>query len=146
MKKEQVNYYIGLDIGTNSVGWCLMDEQYHIIKKGNKNLWGSRLFDSAQTAQERRTNRSTRRRYNRRRERIRLLREIMNDMVLEKDPAFFIKLSQVSFLDNEDKKNVLKDNYRSNYNLFTDKNYTDYDYYHRFPTIYHLRDYLCNCD
>ena len=146
MKKEQVNYYIGLDIGTNSVGWCLMDEQYHIIKKGNKNLWGSRLFDSAQTAQERRTNRSTRRLYNRRRERIRLLREIMNDMVLEKDPAFFIKLSQVSFLDNEDKKNVLKDNYRSNYNLFTDKNYTDYDYYHRFPTIYHLRDYLCNCE
>lgn len=143
MEKKAVNYSIGLDVGTNSVGWCLMDEHYHILKKGNKNLWGSRIFESAQTAKGRRESRSIRRRYNRRRERVRLLQEIMNDMVLEKDPAFFIKLSKVSFLDEEDKKKILNSNYKGNYNLFTDDNYTDHDYYHNFKTIYDLRNHLC---
>ncbi len=29
MEKE---YFIGLDIGTNSVGWCVTDENYKIEK------------------------------------------------------------------------------------------------------------------
>lgn len=143
MERKNIEYSIGLDIGTNSVGWCLMNNHYQILKKGNKHLWGARVFDSAETAQERRLNRSLRRRYNRRRERIRLLREIMNDMVLDKDPSFFIKLSKTSFLDQKDKEKTLKENYKNNYNLFTDSDYTDKDYYQDFPTIYFLRKHLC---
>ena len=35
--KENVNYSIGVDIGTNSVGWAVSDESCQISKKGNKN-------------------------------------------------------------------------------------------------------------
>ena len=64
-------YNIGLDIGTNSVGWAVVEAgTQKIIRKGRgkdtKRLWGVRLFDSANTAVERREARSTRRRYERR--------------------------------------------------------------------------------
>ncbi len=32
------NYYIGLDIGTNSVGWAVTDEKYSVVKKKGKRL------------------------------------------------------------------------------------------------------------
>ena len=44
-------YYLGLDIGTNSVGWAVTDENYNLCKFGGKRMWGIRLFDGAQTAE-----------------------------------------------------------------------------------------------
>lgn len=144
--RENIKYYIGVDIGTNSVGWAVIDENGNLLKKGKHHLWGSRLFDQAQTAQNRRNYRSSRRRYNKRRQRIGLLRLIMSDMVLEVDPSFFIRLEKTTFLDKEDKKAILKDNYKMNYNLFCDKDYNDKKYFKDYPTIYHLRKKLCECD
>ena len=54
MKKFE-EYYIGLDMGTGSVGWAVTDPTYNIIKRHGKALWGIRLFESAKTAEERRT-------------------------------------------------------------------------------------------
>ena len=71
------NYSIGLDIGTNSVGWAVNDENYKIYKYKKNNMWGVRLFDEGETAQKRRVYRSTRRRLNRRRERILLLQKLL---------------------------------------------------------------------
>ena len=144
--KDSLKYYIGVDIGTNSVGWAVIDENGCLLNKGKHHLWGSRLFDQAQTAQARRGFRSTRRRYNKRRERIFLLQLILNDMVLEVDPSFFIRLGKTTVLDKEDKKELLKDDYKMNYNLFCDENYTDKDYFEEYPTIYHLRKKLCESD
>ena len=45
-------YNIGLDIGVGSVGWCVTDEEGNILKKGNRNMWGSRIFNEANTAKE----------------------------------------------------------------------------------------------
>ena len=144
--RENIKYYIGVDIGTNSVGWAVIDEYGNLLKKGKHHLWGSRLFDQAQTAQNRRNYRSSRRRYNKRRQRIGLLRLIMSDMVLEVDPSFFIRLEKTTFLDEEDKKTILKDNYKMNYNLFCDEDYNDKNYFKDYPTIYHLRKKLCESD
>ena len=88
----QNEYSIGLDIGTSSVGWAVINPNtYEIIKKNTlrsdynlitgeetkkiqrKALWGVRLFEEANTAASRRIARSTRRRYDRRRKRIKLL-------------------------------------------------------------------------
>ena len=42
MKKE---YNIGLDIGTSSVGWAIVEKDTQkIIKKAGKALWGVRLM------------------------------------------------------------------------------------------------------
>ena len=55
-------YYLGLDMGTSSVGWAVTDENYQLMRKKGKDLWGVRLFQEAKTAEERRTNRVSRRR------------------------------------------------------------------------------------
>lgn len=144
--RGKIKYYIGVDIGTNSVGWAVIDENGYLLNKGKHHLWGSRLFDQAQTAQNRRNYRSSRRRYNKRKERIRLLQMIMSDMVLEVDSSFFIRLEKTTFLDKEDKKAILKDNYKMNYNLFCDEDYNDKKYFKDYPTIYHLRKKICESD
>ena len=60
------NYNIGLDIGTTSVGWAVVDDNANVIKKGKHPLWGVRLFNEAETAVSRRISRGTRRRFDRR--------------------------------------------------------------------------------
>lgn len=72
MKNKE--YFIGLDIGTNSIGWAVTDTSYNILKKNRKFLYGVRLFDEAQTAVERRVNRNNRRRLKRRNERLKFLK------------------------------------------------------------------------
>ena len=42
-------YYLGLDMGSSSVGWAVTNEKYEILHAHGKTLWGVRLFDSAQT-------------------------------------------------------------------------------------------------
>lgn len=134
-KKEIKDYYLGIDAGTNSCGFALTDENYNIIYKNKKPLSGVRLFDEAQTAKDRRVFRSNRRRLLRRKERINLLRSLFEEEINQIDSNFFRRLDE-SNLYVEDKKCEGK------YSLFNDKNYTDRQFYSKFPTIYHLRKYL----
>ena len=87
--KNEKNYNIGLDIGVASVGWCVTDEESNILKKGNKNMWGSRIFEEAETAAVRRNFRSSRRRLNRRKERINMLQNMLNEDMENQYPNFF---------------------------------------------------------
>ena len=48
--KSEKKYYIGLDVGTNSVGWAVTEEFYNILRAKGKDLWGVRLFEKADTA------------------------------------------------------------------------------------------------
>ena len=54
------DYYLGLDLGSGSLGWAVTDENYEILRAHGKALWGVRLFESAKTADERRTFRTSR--------------------------------------------------------------------------------------
>ena len=56
------NYYIGLDIGTESCGWAVTDENYNLINMKGKDLWGARIFGEAETSSKRREGRTGRRR------------------------------------------------------------------------------------
>lgn len=82
MKKKKYN--IGLDIGTNSVGWAVTDENAHLLKFKGKNMWGVRLFEKGETAATRRGYRSTRRRLARRKQRLEQLQEILVIFYTEK--------------------------------------------------------------
>ena len=73
MIKNKRDYYLGLDLGTSSVGWAVTDEEYNILRFNKKDMWGSRLFDEAKTAKERRIFRANRRRLERRARRLELL-------------------------------------------------------------------------
>ncbi len=133
-------YYIGLDMGTNSVGYAVLNPDLSVVKKNGKHLWGVDLFDSAETAASTRLLRSSRRRYERRRERIRLLQMLMKNEVNAVDPLFFTRLSN-SFLLH--KSNGDDEFGRDNLcNLFDGK-YSDKNYYGKYKTIYHLRRELC---
>ena len=61
------DYFLGLDMGTGSLGWAVTDSTYQVMRKHGKALWGTRLFESASTAEERRMFRTARRRLDRRR-------------------------------------------------------------------------------
>ena len=41
------DYYVGLDLGSGSVGWAVTDPDYHLLRSHGKALWGVRLFDTA---------------------------------------------------------------------------------------------------
>lgn len=128
-------YYVGLDIGTDSVGWAVTDTDYHILRRKGKSLWGVRLFDAANTAEERRIFRTNRRRLQRRKQRIRLLQEMFAGEVAKVDAGFFQRMRDSAFWP-EDKQE------RQRYSLFGKGDYTDADYYRKYPTIYHLRSDL----
>ncbi len=137
MDKKQ-EYYIGLDGGTDSVGWAVVNPDYTVVKKHGKALWGVRLFESGQTAADRRKARSARRRTDRKKWRLKLLKEIFAEEIAAKDPAFFARLSESRYWE-DDKKVDGADS------LFHDADFTDSDYHKKFPTIYHLRQYLMHC-
>lgn len=130
-----MEYIIGLDIGTNSVGWCVTNRNNQLVKFKGKKMWGVRLFEKGDTAATTRIKRGQRRRYMRRHRRIRLLQELVASTILPIDPNFFIRLED-SFFFKEDKR------IKSDYTLFADSDYTDSDYYKAYPTIYHLRNEL----
>ena len=140
--ENEKRYFLGLDIGTNSVGWCVTDRDYNIVRKHTKrngktvslHLWGSRLFDEAETAAGRRGNRNTRRRLVRRRARVVMLQEIFAPEMNKVDKDFFDRLNNSAFRKED---NPFSNQYDCL--LFNDKDYTDKEYYAKYPTIYHLR-------
>lgn len=137
--KQNETWYLGLDMGTNSLGWAVTDPEYNVIRKSGKALWGVRLFEEGETAAERRGFRTARRRTQRRSRRIDLLQELFAQAVAEKDPGFFQRLNDSRYLPED--KHVQQRNA-----LFCDPGYTDKDYYKAYPTIYHLRKALMEED
>lgn len=133
------NYYVGLDIGTNSVGWAVTDQLYNLIRRRGHRMLGSRLFDEGETAQKRGTKRRSIRRNNRKKDRLAILEELFAEEIYKVDPAFFQRLKESRYY-KEDKS----DNVTGRYFLFNDKGFTDKDYNKQYPTIYHLRNELLN--
>lgn len=135
MNEVVKNYYLGLDIGTNSVGWAVTDDEYNLCKFKKKDMWGIRLFENGETAAERRSQRTARRRTDRRKQRIDLLQMLFAEEMAKVDDTFFIRLNE-SRLHAEDKSVDFK------YPLFVSDEYNDVDYHKEYPTIFHLRKEL----
>jgi CRISPR-associated endonuclease Csn1 len=127
----KMGYYLGLDVGTSSVGYAVTDEQYHLRKFHGEPMWGSHVFEEAKPSSDRRAFRTARRRLNRRQQRVQLVQEIFAREIAKVDPRFFIRLQQ-SRLHREDVD--AKDRNL----LFNDAMYTDKEYYAQYPTIHHL--------
>lgn len=135
------NYYLGLDMGTSSCGWSVTDEEYHVLRRHGKALWGVRLFEGAKTAEERRMHRTGRRRLDRRGWRINILQELFAEEVSKIDPGFFLRMKESKYYP-EDKRDINGERPELPYALFVDPEFTDKDYHREFPTIYHLRKWL----
>ncbi len=122
-------YYLGLDIGTDSIGYAAADKQYELLRFHGSDAWGSVLFEAGKLSQERRGFRCARRRAERKKERIKLLQEIFAEEIAKVDPRFFIRLSEsYRWRDETDDR----------YIFFNDENYDDRQYLKQYPTIHHL--------
>lgn len=133
--KIEQDWYLGIDIGTNSVGFAATDEKYNLLRYKGKDIWGSYLFEEGKTAKGRRLFRSQRRRLERRKARQSLLRDFFRDEIEKVDKEFYLRLDESKFYE-EDKKVSSKNS------IFHDEHFNDRDYFKKFPTIFHLRKYL----
>ena len=132
------NYHIGLDIGTSSIGWVAMGEDGKPLRVKGKTAIGARLFREGNPAADRRMFRTTRRRLNRRKWRLKLLDEIFDPYITSVDSTFLARLKQ---------SNLSPKDLRKEFNgpmLFPDL--TDKQYHLDYPTIYHLRHALMTQD
>ena len=118
MGNNEKKYYLGLDVGTNSVGWCVTDDEYNVVRIKGKHLRGVRLFEESSSAKERRAYRTSRRRTRRKKERIDLLRQLLAEEINKVDPTFYQRLDE-SFFDYNDRTN------KNLTTLFIDKDFTD---------------------
>lgn len=130
MKNKE--YYLGLDCGTDSVGYAATDTQYNLLKFKGEPMMGVTTFDAASLSDERRTNRTNRRRLHRKQHRVQLLQELFAAPINAVDPQFFTRIRE-SDLWREDKSiNGAEGVY------FNDADFSEKDYYKKHPTIHHL--------
>ena len=125
---ENKKYFVGLDIGTDSVGYAVTNESYELCKFKGEPMWGVTLFDPAELAVKRRSFRAARRRLDRRQQRVSLTQELFALEIAKVDDGFFKRIKE-SYLypETEDKKVRIFDTWEN-----------QKEYVKRYPTIHHL--------
>ena len=122
-------YYLGLDIGTDSVGYAVTDTAYSLRKFKGEPMWGTHLFEGAQEAADRRMHRTNRRRIDRRQQRVQLVNELFAQEIARMDPCFFVRRKESALLPADARQEV---------KLFAGSGITDREYHKKYPTIHHL--------
>lgn len=128
-------YYLGLDMGTSSLGWAVTDADYNLLRAKGKDLWGVRLFNEANSSAERRLFRTSRRRRQREQVRIGYLRAFFANEINKIDEGFYQRL-------DDSKYHIEDKNDKQPFTLFAGTEFNDKDYYLNYPTIFHLRKEL----
>ena len=137
-------YNIGCDMGTSSIGIAAVKENGEVVVVDDERIIESYLFKDYTSAnkksgksntQEKRSYRSSRRRYSHYHWRLNCFNSLFEEELTKVDKEFCMRLKE-SFFIEEDKK------VKGKYNLFNDSDYTDSDYFREFPTNYHLLKHL----
>lgn len=133
------NYFLGLDIGTDSVGYAAADtsSDYRLMKYHGEPLWGVTLFEEAGLSDERRQFRCNRRRIDRRQQRVRLVQDIFAREIEKVDAGFYRRIAESA---------LLRTDKNDRFCLFNDNGYTDADYHKKYPTVHHLIKELIESD
>ncbi len=129
--KKSVDYYLGIDGGTNTVGMAVTDTNYRLLRCNKKAMWSVHSFEEAQDAQERRAKRTSRRRNTRKKWRSRILEQFFCGEIEKIDATFFLRLKE-SWKHLDHKESNVK------FSLFCDPDFTDIEYHEHYPTIFHL--------
>lgn len=127
--------YVGLDIGTNSIGYAVTDNAYNIKKFHGEPAWGTVVFDEASLKEERRSFRTARRRLDRKKQRVLFIQEFFAKEISKIDPSFYKRLKESS---------LYGDDSEFEFSLFNDDAFTDKEYHGNYPTIHHLIADLMN--
>ena len=136
---KREDYYVGLDMGTGSLGGAVTDTQYHLLKVKGKDFWFVREYETAKSQLDRRTHRIAKRRLQRHKARIGLIRSYFAEDILKHDPLFYIRQDNSKYYhEDKDVRLTTKDS------IFADPGYGDKEYLDdkEYPTIFHLRQAL----
>lgn len=128
-------FYLGLDIGTDSVGYAVTDTKYNILKFHGEPAWGSTIFEPASFNSERRGFRTSRKNIDRKKQRVGYVQDFFAEEIVKKDPRFFVRLQESA---------LYRDEVNDQYILFNDEDYSDANYHNEYPTIHHLIQELMN--
>lgn len=120
-------YFVGLDIGTDSVGYAVTEKNYRPRKWNGEPMLGVTLFDGAQNCDKRREYRTSRRRSDRRQARVDLIQSLLAPEIVKIDPGFFAHIRESNLFSEDKSEEAL-------YGCDWD----DKAYHSRFPTIHHL--------
>lgn len=126
---ENKNYYVGLDIGTDSIGYAATDESYNLLKYKGKPVWGTHIIEEAKLKSDKRQYRTARRRLDRKQQRVTLIKTIFAKEISKIDPDFFKR---------EEESSLLAEDSSTSKGVFAGFGYTDKEYYNKYPTIHHL--------
>ena len=126
MKNEK--YYVGLDIGTDSVGYAVTNERYSLCKFKGEPMWGVTLFDQAELAVNRRNFRAARRRIDRRQQRVRLVQELFAKEIAKVDEGFYKRIKESYLYPTSDDQKVRL------FGTWEEQK----AYVNKYPTIHHL--------
>ena len=127
--KAQKTYFLGLDIGTDSIGYAVTNKSYDLLRFHGDPAWGVTVFDEAALGTERRAFRTARRRLDRRQQRVDLIQELFAPEIAKIDERFYLRLKASAFF---------REDVGEPFSIFNDTDYSDADYYRRYPTIHHL--------
>ena len=141
-------YYVGLDVGSGTCGWAVVEDTkdsdgkclFKLARLKGKDAWGAYIFEEGEDCKKRRGFRSARRRNDRRKYRIYQLQKLFAIPISKKDPTFFKRLNQSAYF-NDDKSDEIKNTYP----LFRNKK-DEKEFYKKYPTIFHLREKLVEGD
>lgn len=122
---------VGLNLNDSAIGWSVMDDNFRPVRKNGKTLTGVYKFEPGVSAEDRRLHRSSRRRTNRVKTRIKLLNSLMEEHLKKEDPTFLDRLARSNRAVSDPKRNF------EHSFLFPDGSESDYK--ENYPTIYHLR-------
>lgn len=123
------DYYLGLDVGSNSVGYAVTDMDYSLLKHRGEPMWGVMTFEEGSNAAERRSFRTARRRLDRKKQRVALVQGFFAEEIGAIDPNFFIRRKESALFPEDAICGV---------QLFQGGDLKDKEYYKRYPTIHHL--------
>lgn len=122
------NYFVGFDIGTDSVGYAVANDSYELCKFKGEPMWGVTLFDTAKLAVERRSFRAARRRLDRRQQRVKLIQELFAETIVKVDKNFYKRIKEsYIYPETEGDKVRLFDTYEQ-----------QKEFVNMYPTIHHL--------
>lgn len=132
-EKSKNGYYLGVDIGTDSVGYAVTDRDYSLCRFKGEPMTGVALFDKADQCADRRAHRTSRRRYARRQMRVNLIQDLFCVEMAKVDPNFFIQMNESRLWQCDKKPETL-----------VGCEWLDREYNRRFPTVHHLIMELIN--
>ena len=139
---RQNEYIIGLDIGTNGVGWSVTDDDGRLLKAKGRHMFGYSKFDEADTAEERSRYRHQRRRRSRIKLRLSLLQKLLTEDISRVDEDFIHRIDEASMDSTErTKENIYRTLPPS---LYTDGSLVVREKGKKTLPIYKIRESLVN--